>query len=159
LARQHGAEFTQDIGRGELLSGQFFVGSEQAGLSANSPCALAALVPKPRVNLTRFHGVFAPSSLHRLWVTPARRGKDSRKVATDQEDTEPSAAEIVAGFRGARGEQGTKLRSNTAGLDAKGRLFVLYARSYTPTGEISGLKRWVIAKFSDSSPFILPSIC
>lgn len=26
---------------------------------------LAALVPKPRVNLTRFHGVFAPNSRHR----------------------------------------------------------------------------------------------
>jgi len=26
---------------------------------------LAALVPKPRVNLTRFHGVFAPNSQHR----------------------------------------------------------------------------------------------
>ncbi len=26
---------------------------------------LAALVPKPRVNLTRFHGVFAPNSKHR----------------------------------------------------------------------------------------------
>lgn len=28
---------------------------------------LAALVPKPRVNLTRFHGVFAPNSKHRRW--------------------------------------------------------------------------------------------
>jgi hypothetical protein len=27
---------------------------------------LAALVPKPRVNLPRFHGVFAPSSGYRL---------------------------------------------------------------------------------------------
>jgi hypothetical protein len=27
---------------------------------------LAALVPKPRVNLTRFHGVFAPNSKHRV---------------------------------------------------------------------------------------------
>ncbi|NKC12175.1 MAG: hypothetical protein GKR94_08215 [Gammaproteobacteria bacterium] len=26
---------------------------------------LAALVPKPRVNLTRFQGVFAPNSKHR----------------------------------------------------------------------------------------------
>jgi hypothetical protein len=26
---------------------------------------LAALVPKPRVNLTRFHGVFTPNSKHR----------------------------------------------------------------------------------------------
>jgi hypothetical protein len=40
---------------------------------------LAALVPKPRVNLTRFHGVFAPNRKHRVHVTPARRGK-GRKV-------------------------------------------------------------------------------
>lgn len=36
---------------------------------------LSSLVPKPRVNLTRFHGVFAPNSKHRTVVTPARRGK------------------------------------------------------------------------------------
>lgn len=32
---------------------------------------LAALVPKPRVNLTRFHGVFAPNSKRWVHVTPA----------------------------------------------------------------------------------------
>ncbi len=42
---------------------------------------LASLVPKPRVNLTRFHGVFVgvphhPNSKHRTLVTPARRGKN-----------------------------------------------------------------------------------
>ncbi len=36
---------------------------------------LTALVPKPRVNLARFHGVFAPNSKHRVDVTPAKRGK------------------------------------------------------------------------------------
>lgn len=41
---------------------------------------LAALVPKPRVNLTRFHGVFAPNSKHRALVTPSGRGKGSRKA-------------------------------------------------------------------------------
>ena len=41
---------------------------------------LVALIPKPRVILTRFHGVFAPNSKHRVWVTPARRGKGSRKT-------------------------------------------------------------------------------
>ncbi len=35
---------------------------------------LAALAPKPRVNLTPFHGVFAPNSKHRIQLTPARRG-------------------------------------------------------------------------------------
>jgi hypothetical protein len=38
---------------------------------------LAALVPKPRVNLTRFHGVFAANSRFRSEVTPARRGRRS----------------------------------------------------------------------------------
>ena len=32
---------------------------------------LAALVPRPRVNLTRYHGVFAPNSPHRGLVTKA----------------------------------------------------------------------------------------
>ena len=36
---------------------------------------LVSLVPKPRVNLIRFHGVFAPNSKYRARVTPARRGK------------------------------------------------------------------------------------
>ncbi len=36
---------------------------------------LASLVPKPKVNLTRFHGVFAPNSKHRTLVTPTRRAK------------------------------------------------------------------------------------
>ena len=45
---------------------------------------LAALVPKPRVNLTRFHGVFAPNSQHRIQVTPAKRGKGKKTHATDE---------------------------------------------------------------------------
>lgn len=36
---------------------------------------LAALVPKPRVNLTRYNGVFAPNSVYRAQVTPAGRGR------------------------------------------------------------------------------------
>jgi hypothetical protein len=38
---------------------------------------LASLVPKPRINLTRFHGVFAPNSQFRGHVTPAKRGKET----------------------------------------------------------------------------------
>lgn len=34
---------------------------------------LAALVPKPRANLTRYHGVFAPASPDRAWVVPTTR--------------------------------------------------------------------------------------
>ena len=36
---------------------------------------LAALTPEPRVNLTRFHGVFTANSKHRIQVTPGKRGK------------------------------------------------------------------------------------
>ena len=36
---------------------------------------LAALIPRPRVNLTRFHGIFAPNSRWRARITPSRRGK------------------------------------------------------------------------------------
>ena len=42
---------------------------------------LAALVPKPRVSLTRFHGVFAANSRFRSEVTPGRRGKPSEPLA------------------------------------------------------------------------------
>ena len=50
---------------------------------------LAALVPKPRVNLTRYNGVFAPNSLHRAWVTPCGRGKGGKREPAHpvQEDT------------------------------------------------------------------------
>ena len=52
---------------------------------------LVALVPKPRVNLTRFHGVFAPNSAHRAQVTPAKRGKGNKARTTDAaEDTTPA---------------------------------------------------------------------
>ena len=48
---------------------------------------LAALVPRPRVNLTRFHGVFAPNSKHRGLVTPARRGKGNQARVPDEPPT------------------------------------------------------------------------
>ena len=51
---------------------------------------LAALVPKPRVNLIRLHDVFAPNSKHRAWVTPARRVKGSQNVAHEQEEKHPA---------------------------------------------------------------------
>jgi hypothetical protein len=46
-----------------------------------------ALVPKPRVNLTRFHGVFAPNSQYRTEVTPAKRGK--ARIHQETEDKTP----------------------------------------------------------------------
>ena len=56
---------------------------------------LAALVPKPRVNLTRFHGVFAPNSKHRARVTPAKRGKGSQKVAGGQDEKTPAQRHVA----------------------------------------------------------------
>src|SRR5690554_7959492 len=44
---------------------------------------LAGLVPRPRVNLTRFHGVFAPNSRHRALVTPAQRGRGKQATVAD----------------------------------------------------------------------------
>ena len=52
---------------------------------------LAALVPKPRVNLTRFHGVFAPNSKYRARVTPAKRGRGGQHARTENlEETTPT---------------------------------------------------------------------
>ena len=48
---------------------------------------LAALVPQPRVNLTRYHGVLAPNHRWRGEVTPARRGKELKKAANAQART------------------------------------------------------------------------
>ncbi|GAC38864.1 hypothetical protein GPSY_3253 [Paraglaciecola psychrophila 170] len=46
---------------------------------------LAILVPKPIVNLTRFHGVFAPKSQHRVTITPALRNKAKKALPLGQE--------------------------------------------------------------------------
>ena len=45
---------------------------------------LAALVPRPRVNLTRYHGVLAPNHRWRAAVTPAGRGR-GKSVAAQPE--------------------------------------------------------------------------
>ena len=54
---------------------------------------LAALVPKPRVNLTRFHGVFAPNSKHRALITPAGRGKGSKQAREKAHPDDKTPAE------------------------------------------------------------------
>ena len=48
---------------------------------------LVSLVPKPRVNLTRFHGVFAPNSKYRTKVTPARRCQRKKYHSADIDQT------------------------------------------------------------------------
>ncbi len=47
---------------------------------------LAALIPRPRANLTRFHGVFAPNSKHRALITPAKRGKGNKRQENSKTD-------------------------------------------------------------------------
>ena len=51
---------------------------------------LAALVPRPRVNLTRFHGVFASNSAWRSRVTPAGRGRRPRISAPEDAARTPA---------------------------------------------------------------------
>jgi hypothetical protein len=53
------------------------------GCAGAAMARLAALGPKPGVNLTRFHGVFAPNSQYRTWITPAKRGKGNPARVTD----------------------------------------------------------------------------
>ena len=49
---------------------------------------LAALVPPPRVNLTRFHGVFAPNSKYRKQITSRQAKKGCDKKQNTGEDRE-----------------------------------------------------------------------
>ena len=46
---------------------------------------LAALVPPPRMHLTRYHGVFAPHSRLRAAITPAGRGPGGKGAKHDGE--------------------------------------------------------------------------
>ena len=49
---------------------------------------LASLVPKPRVNLTRFYGVFAPHAKHRKLVTPTPKAEVSKKDQVEEKPTD-----------------------------------------------------------------------
>jgi hypothetical protein len=51
---------------------------------------LAALVPRPRANLIRYHGVFAPSHAWRGQITRARRGKGGRPRPEPDADEAPA---------------------------------------------------------------------
>jgi hypothetical protein len=53
---------------------------------------LAALVPRPRVNLTRFRGLFAPNSRYRARITPAGRG---RRRPADSNQPEPKRRQAM----------------------------------------------------------------
>jgi len=57
---------------------------------------LVALVPRPKVNLTRYHGVFAPNSKHLALVTPEQRGKGGLKTTAQQGTEDADANRHVA---------------------------------------------------------------
>jgi hypothetical protein len=62
---------------------------------------LAALVPKPRFHLTRFHGVFAPNSKHRGTVTGECKEKQPPSTAT---------TELPTGSKDRRGKMSWAMR-------------------------------------------------
>lgn len=56
----------------------------------NVMARLAALVPRPRVKLTRYYSVFAPPSWLRGQINPARRGKGGCPGTEPTADHEPA---------------------------------------------------------------------
>jgi len=54
---------------------------------------LAALVPKPRAHLTRYHGVFAPANPDRARVVPGTRGTRAAAAGQAMGSGEPSAVD------------------------------------------------------------------
>ena len=61
---------------------------------------LAALVPRPRINLTRFHGVFAPNS--RLRARVARRAPDRAEASEGDGAEAPAVPASLGSSRWAR---------------------------------------------------------
>ena len=61
---------------------------------SDSIARLGSLVPKPRVNLTRFHDVFAPNSKYHSAVTQAKQGKYKKYHSADEVDQTPSEKRV-----------------------------------------------------------------
>ena len=61
-----------------------------------SPLTKLCLAPKPRVNLTRSHGVFAPNSKRRALVTLAKRGKGNKPKTSDEPQDQTPAERRAA---------------------------------------------------------------
>ena len=68
--------------RRRYFSGNVTFGAAVNGSIPNQDlmARLAALVPPPRMHLTRYHGVFASHSSLRVAITPAQRGKGRKHV-------------------------------------------------------------------------------
>ena len=67
---------------------------------------LAALVPKPRVNLTRFHGVFSPRSKLSAHVVPGKPINESMQIS--QPGKQRPYSMTHCSVRGAAFEKGVK---------------------------------------------------
>ena len=52
-------------------------------------CFPARLVPRPRVNLTRYHGVFAPHAKHRKLITPSPSKKENAEADPASDTDKP----------------------------------------------------------------------
>ena len=57
---------------------------------------LASLVPRPRVHLIRFHGVFAPHFKYRSLVTPAPSDETNKTSRTEQKKAKKSYSMVWA---------------------------------------------------------------
>jgi hypothetical protein len=57
---------------------------------------LAALVPRPRHNLVRYHGVFAPNSKIRKLIVPKNNKRLVKKVEKKEDEEAASRDELVA---------------------------------------------------------------
>jgi hypothetical protein len=61
---------------------------------------LAALIPKPKVNLTRFYGVFARNSLYRKIITSEGKTKKSSTMKTKGTETETEKRKTMTWGKG-----------------------------------------------------------
>ena len=78
---------------------------------------LAALVPRPRLNLTRFHGVFAPNCKHRESVVPKRKPRHEKPDKPLAPMTPMQRLKGGAGRRSNRVGQALPMAATTARRD------------------------------------------
>jgi len=63
---------------------------------------LSHVVPRPRLNLTRYHNVFAQNSKHRALLTLAKPGKGAKPGVSDEEQQKTPADRRAAMTRAQR---------------------------------------------------------
>jgi hypothetical protein len=66
--------------------------------NADLMARLSALVPPPRMHLTRYHGVFAPHSQLRAAITPAGRGRGKKPRAEEGADKPATPRHVAMGW-------------------------------------------------------------